>query len=152
MLDALRFGFRLGIDVDRLQGKRWYRNYSSALEGRAAVTKATKARVDGSKTLALLPLAERDARQLPWRACRVFPLGAVPKPLEPSAVRPVSDHTRSGLKAATDMDFFRHTLRTYEEIAAFLHQNYSMRVSDIDAAFPLLPLAPVLWPFLPSLR
>ena len=26
VLDGLRFGFRLGIDVDRLQGKRWYRN------------------------------------------------------------------------------------------------------------------------------
>lgn len=147
VLDGLRFGFRLGIDVDALRGKRWFRNYPTALEGRSAVTKATKARVDASKTLALLPLPQRDARQLPWPVCRVFPLGAVPKPLEPSEMRPVSDHTRSGLKAVTDLEFFRHTLRTYDEIAAFLRRNYYMRVSDIDAAFPLLPLAPALWPF-----
>ena len=147
VLDGLRYGFLLGVDVKALKGKRWYRNYPTALEGRVAVTNATKTRVEAKKTIALLPVPVRDARALPWRVCRVFPLGAVPKPLEPTEMRPVSDHTRSGLKQVTDLEFFRHTLRTYDEIASFLRKNYYMRVSDIDAAFPLLPLSPTLWPF-----
>ena len=59
-------------------------------------------RVQAAKTLALCACPFKDARLLPWPCCRVFPLGAVPKPLEPDTVRPVSDHTKSGLKAATD--------------------------------------------------
>jgi hypothetical protein len=77
----------------------------------------------------------------------IFPMGAVSKPLEPLEKRPTDDHTRTGLNAATDLSFLRHTLDTYSEIAAFLKQDYFMRVSDVDAAFPLLPLHPDLWPF-----
>ena len=53
----------------------------------------------------------------------------------------------AALNAATDLGFLRHTLDTYNEIANFLRQDYFMRVSDVDAAFPLLPLHPDLWPF-----
>ena len=62
-------------------------------------------------------------------------------------MRPISDHTRSGLKEATDLTLLRHSLNTYDEIAAFLKFGFYMHVGDVDAAFPLLPLHPSLWPF-----
>ena len=97
--------------------------------------------------MGLCQVSERSATQLPWPHCRVFPLGAIPKALESEVMRPVSDHTKSGLKAATDVDSLRHLLRTYEEIAEFLRYGYSMRMMDVEGAFPLLPLAPRLWSF-----
>jgi len=36
-------------------------------------------------------------------------MGAVPKPMEPGAMRPFSDHTKTGMKDATDLELFRHT-------------------------------------------
>ena len=45
------------------------------------------------------------------------------------------------------MEFLRHVLRTYEELAHFLESGYFLRVSDVDNAFPLLPLHPDIWPF-----
>ena len=62
-------------------------------------------------------------------------------------MRPTDDHTRTGLNAATDLGFLSHTLNTYTEIAEFFRPGYFMRVSDVEAAFPLLPLHPDLWPF-----
>ena len=38
----------------------------------------------------------------------IFPLSAQEKPLEPGVVRPLDDHTRTGLNAATFRDFLRH--------------------------------------------
>ena len=61
-------------------------------------------------------------------------MGAVPKPLEPGKMRPFSDHTKTGLNTATDGEAFRHTLRTYEEVAAYLKYGFYMRVGDVDAA------------------
>ena len=66
----------------------------------------------------------------------IFPVGATPKPLEPTELRPTDDHTRTGFNAASSLDFLRHSLDTYNEIAWFLRQDYFMRVSDVDAAFP----------------
>ena len=74
-------------------------------------------------------------------------MGAVPKQLESDELRPTSDHTRTGLNAATDLSFLKHSLNTYNEIAWFLKQDYFLRVSDVEAAFPMLPLHPDLWPF-----
>ena len=147
VLRGLWFGFDLGIDLDAVKGRRWFNNYPSAWANREAVTEAQRKRVAAQKTIALFPIQSRSTSALPWTSCRVFPLGAVPKPLEPGTVRPVSDHTRSGLKAATDLEQFKHTLNTYNEIASFLKPGYFMRMSDVDGAFPLLPLAPRLWPF-----
>jgi hypothetical protein len=144
---GLWFGFDLGVDIGALPGKRWFNNYPTAWEARDAVTDAQRKRVKAGKTLALCPMRTRDTRALPWESCRVFPMGAVPKPLEPDVMRPVSDHTRSGLKEATDMTRFKHSLRAYEEIAEHLQPGYSMRMSDVDGAFLLLPLAPHLWPY-----
>ena len=147
VLRGLRWGFDLGVNVSLLPGKRWFQNYPPAWAAREQVTKAIKGRVDACKTIPLCAAPLRDAHTLPWSACRVFPMGAVPKPLEPTAVRPVSDHTRTGLKAATDMTQLKHSLDAVEQIAANLLGGYFMRMSDVDSAFPLLPLAPELWPF-----
>ena len=143
--DGLRHGFDLGVDVTKMKGKRLFRNYPTALEARAAVTKALRARVAKYKTYKLFQFSEGDRRRIPWDDWRIFPMGAVEKPMEPGEMRPYSDHTKTGLKAATDLDFFRHTLSATEDIARFLRHAYYMRVSDIDAAFPLLPLRPRLW-------
>ena len=116
-LRGLWDGFDMGVDVAKVKGRRWFSNYSSALEAKDKITKALKQRVEQAKTMGLCQISVRAASSLPWPQCRVFPLGAVAKALEPEAMRPVSDHTRSGLKAATDRDSLRHTLRTYEEIA-----------------------------------
>ena len=147
VLRGLTDGFDLGVDLSLVKGKRWFNNYKSAWEARDAVSTAIAKRLEARKTVCLGLAPKRDVKTLPWESCRVFPLGAVSKPLEPGVMRPVSDHTRTGLKEATDMEAFRHSLNTYEEIATFLKSGYVMRMSDIDGAFPLLPLAPKLWPF-----
>lgn len=147
--EGLRYGFKLGVDVAKLQGHRWFKNYGTAVQARAAVTKATMARVDLGKTLKLGCWSSGMADQLKafYPHTCIFPMGAVAKPLEPTAMRPTDDHTRTGLNAATDLSFLAHTLDTYNEIANFLRPGYFMRVSDVEAAFPLLPLHPDLWPF-----
>ena len=50
---GLRHGFKAGIDVTRMVGHKWYKNYKSALEGRDAVTRATMKRVQTGKTIQL---------------------------------------------------------------------------------------------------
>ena len=50
---GLWHGFDCGLDVNLLRGRRRFRNYKSALEARAKVTKATRVRVSKSKTLML---------------------------------------------------------------------------------------------------
>jgi hypothetical protein len=146
-LNGLWFGFDMGVDVAKVKGRRWFRNYASANEAKDKITTALRTRVEQAKTFALCLAEKCAAHMLPWPDCRVFPMGAVPKPHEPDVTRPVSDHTKSGLKAATDRESLRHTLRTYDEIAEFLKVGYSMRMMDVEGAFPLLPLAPMLWPF-----
>ena len=41
------------MDVARLAGHRWFKNYKSALEGRGAVTRAVMKRVQTDKTVYL---------------------------------------------------------------------------------------------------
>ena len=50
---GLRHGFTAGVDVARLAGHRWFKNYKSALEGRGAVTRAVMKRVQTDKTVYL---------------------------------------------------------------------------------------------------
>ena len=147
--NGLRYGFDLGVDVSKLRGRRLFRNYPTALEARAAVSKATRARVEQGKTLRLFPFRAEDRAVLDrWPSWRIFPMGAVPKPMEPGAMRPFSDHTKTGMKDATDLELFRHTLTALEDISKFLKHMFYIRVSDVDAAFPLLPIAPRLWRFM----
>lgn len=145
---GLRWGFGLGVDCDKLRGRVRFRNYPTALEARRFVSKATRARVAAGKTICLGRFTwAKDKMRLPWDDLRIFPLGAVPKPLEPDEMRPVSDHSKTQLNAASDLSFLRHSLDAYNEIAQRFKYGFSMRVSDVDAAFPLLPLMPRLWRF-----
>ena len=70
------------------------------------------------------------------------------KALEPDKVRPTDDHTRTGLNAAVDMEGLRYSLMAHKEVAWWLRLNHVMRVSDVDGAFPILPLIPWLWAFM----
>ena len=143
---GLRYGFKAGT---RMLGHKWYKNYKSALEGREAVTRATMKRVQAGKTIPLGTWTNTLASGLKslYKASAIFRVGAVPKALEPGEVRPTSDHSATGLNSATDLDGLRHTLNAYEEIAWFLELDYCMRMSDVEAAFPMLPLHPDVWPF-----
>ena len=147
--DGCTYGFKCGIDTSRMVGHRWFKNYRSAIEARDSVTRSTMKRVEAGKTILLgdwnQNLASRTRSY--FSSTAIFAMGAVQKALEVNEWRATSDHTRSGLNAATVLDFLRHGLDTYNEISWFLKQDYFMRVSDVDAAFPMLPLHPDLWPF-----
>ena len=56
------------------------------------------------------------------------------------ATCPTSDHTRTGLNAATDMTGLRFALNALDEIAWFFSTNWFMRVSNLADAFPKLLL------------
>ena len=148
---SLTFGFDLGFDPQRLErkGQIIYQPYTSALENMAAVAKAVWKRVDAQKTLVLGPWRDR-RHDIPYENCLCFPCGAVEKnPLyAPGEFRPVSDHTKSGFNGACAGEIYDHILNSHRQVAAFLKTGYVMLVSDVDGAFPLLPLSPSLWPYL----
>ena len=147
---GLRWGFDLGFSSSKLPGRRYFKNYVSAIEAKAAVSKDIHKRLINQKSYSLFPFNPATFREqlssfLPsW--C-VFPLGAVPKSSEPGAFRPISDHSRTGFNDASNDEHLRHSLRSASEIARCLRDSYHMAVHDVDAAFPLLPLSPLLWPF-----
>jgi hypothetical protein len=147
VVDGLTRGFDCGIDTSMLTGGKFYANYPTATEARPAVSKAIRGRLRDSKSYELFTWDRSQRSRLPWAAWRVFSMGAVAKPMEPGVMRPFSDHTRSGLNAATDQTFFRHTLDAYESVAIYLKHCYAMRVGDVDGAFPLLPYRPSVWMF-----
>jgi len=63
------------------------------------------------------------AKIIPYPHWILFPIAAVPKPLEPLEVRPVSDHTKSGLKAATTDPRLRHTTAVEQDgVAEYIRQ------------------------------
>ena len=70
--NGLRFGFDLGVDVSKLRGRRLFRNYPTALEARAAVTKATRARVEQGKSLQLFPFRAEDRAMLGIYRCGAY--------------------------------------------------------------------------------
>ena len=53
----------------------------------------------------------------------VFPMGAVPKPHDPSVYRPTSDHSRTGLNAATILGILGHSLDAYKQLEYLLHRS-----------------------------
>ena len=149
--NGLRWGFKAGIDTSRLlsNGHRWFRNYKTALSNSEAVTKAVRSRINDGKTLDLGPWTSMLAigvRSV-YQASAIFPMGATEKPMQPGVYRPTDDHTRTGINAASNLDNLRHGLTAYEDIANWLKQQFFMRVSDVDNAFPLLPLHPDVIPF-----
>lgn len=147
VLHGLEFGFDLGVDHCKLQGRRVHKNYSSAYESKEKLHKALGKRVSTGKTLRLGAFAGA-ASDLPAGSGIVVPQGAVTKKLEPDKARPISDHSKTGLNAAVDLSAVEHTLDTYTEIARELKPGYFMRVEDVDAAFPNLPLAPSVWKYM----
>ena len=147
VLHGLEFGYDLGVDHDMLKGRRVHKNYSTAYENKGKLHKALSKRVATGKTLRLGAFAGT-ASELPSGSGLVVPQGAVAKKLEPDSARPISDHTKTGFNAAVDMSALSHTLDTYNEIARELQPGYFMRVEDVDAAFPNLPLAPSVWKYM----
>ena len=147
VLDGIKNGFDLGVDETRLRGKRVHRNYKSAYEKKDLVSDALRKRVQKGKTLKLGEF-HGDVDELPGESGLVVPNGSVAKKLEPDAVRPFSDHTKTGFNAACDMAQVEHTLDTYNEIACELKPGYFMRVEDVDGAFPILPLHPKVWKYM----
>jgi hypothetical protein len=147
--DGLRNGFTAGVQREQLHGQRIFRNYKSCTDAMEQVGRATQARIDSGKTLCLGEWARvHETLRQEVQEFYCFPLGAVPKPLEPTEVRPASDHTRTGLNAATDMSRLKHALTAHQDVAWMLKTGYFMYVTDVEAAFPMLPLAPWLWWFM----
>ena len=147
---GLRWGFDLGFSPSKLPGRRFYENYKSATDAATEVSKNIHSRLKAEKSYPLCPFDPstfRDVLSSFLPSWCVFPLGAVPKSSEPGAFRPISDHSRTGFNDASFDDHLRHSLRTVPEIGRLLQKAFHMAVHDIDAAFPLLPLSPVLWPF-----
>ena len=146
---GLRWGFTFGVDVSALKGQRIFKNYESTEKARNAVTRSLSKRVAAGKTICLGEWSTSLLASLRERFDDffIFPMGAVEKALEPGEYRPTSDHTRTGLNAATDLGALRHALTAYKDVAAFLHKGYFMYVSDVEAAFPMLPIHPRLWAF-----
>ena len=148
---GLRHGFTAGVDVVRLarMGNRWFSNYKSAEAARIPVRQAIMKRVARGKTLSLGAWTSQLAGEVRayFANSFIFPMGAVEKALEPNVFRPTSDHSRTGLNAASDLSFLRHSLNTYNEIAEWFRTDYFMRVSDVEDAFPMLPLHPDVWPY-----
>ena len=88
--EGLKSGFMAGVDVSKLRGHRWFRNYPPALEARRAVTKANNKRVGAFKTLALgvWSASLGSLVRATFGATAIAPLNAVPKPMEKDEVRP----------------------------------------------------------------
>ena len=147
VLHGLEFGFDLGLNEDLMPSRQYYRNYKSALENRGTVTDALRKRVGSGKTLKLGPWKQGDPFPSGVKGC-VVPQGAVAKKLEPDAIRPTSDHSKTMLNSSVDMSQFAHTLDTYNEISAALGPGYYMRVEDVDGAFPILPLSSRVWKYM----
>ena len=145
--DVLTYGAKLGVDVDQMQGHRHFRNHPSAIEAREGVSRSLGKRVAAQKTLVVGPWTHDLARAVRgiYTATAIFPYGAAPK--SDGGTRALSDHKKTGLNAASDLEPFKHKILSYSEIAWFFGTNYFMRVSDVADAFAHLPIAPELWPF-----
>ena len=151
--EALRWGFDLGSQRDPLRrGGRRFANYDTALnpEAMPQVIKAIGKRLRDQKSISLGAFDSKVWGHLKevFVDVFIFPLGAREKPLEPGVLRLIDDHTRTGFNAATVMGLLGHTLDTYREIAHYLKHGWVMHVTDVDNAFPSLPLAPWIWPFM----
>ena len=108
---GLRHGFDAGVQRSKLKGRRVFKNYKSAVDAMDKVATATQKRIETGKTLMLGDwVTAKEELFNDVEDFIIFPLGAVPKPLEPDEVRPASDHTKTGLNAVTDMTLLGHSL------------------------------------------
>ena len=149
--EGLRYGFTCGVDISKLQGYLTFENYQSAIGAGEAVVKGINKRIEAGKTIVLGAWGDALDATLreTYSAFRVGPMGAVEKSeFEPNEKRMTNDHTRTGLNDATTLDStLSFSLDAYDEIAHFFQTGKFMRVSDVEAAFLLIPLHPDLWPF-----
>ena len=149
--EGLRYGFTCGVDISKLQGYLTFENYQSAIGAGEAVVKGINKRIEAGKTIVLGAWGDALDATLreTYSAYRVGPMGAVEKSeFEPNEKRMTNDHTRTGLNDATTLDStLSFSLDAYDEIAHFFQTGKFMRVSDVEAAFLLIPLHPDLWPF-----
>jgi hypothetical protein len=149
VLEGFRHGFDLGVDRSQLHGTRVFRNYPSAIANRGSVSAAVSSRVRRHKTLRLgLWSSILGSLKELFGNFYVFPMGAVPKPHAPAVYRPTSDHTRTGLNAATILGILGHSLDAYKQLEFLLSQNTWMTVADVDDAFSYIPLTPWLWAYM----
>ena len=147
VLKGLQTGFDLGVDHHSMLGRRVHKNYSTAYEQKEKVHKALLKRVTSGKTVRLGAFTGKPC-ELPLGSGTVVPQGAVLKKYDPDTVRPISDHSKTGFNSAVDMSGLGHSLNTYNEIARELKPGFFMRVEDVDAAFPTLPLSPEVWRYM----
>ena len=147
VLEGLRSGFTLGVDHLSMLGRRVYKNYTTAYDQKEKVHKALAKRVTSGKTVRLGTFTGKSG-ELPPGPGTVVPQGAVLKKYDPDSVRPISDHSTTGFNRAVDRRGLQHSLNTYNEISRELKPGYFMRVEDVDAAFPTLPLAPEVWRYM----
>jgi len=152
---GLRWGFEVGLHPDRVHGHRFFKNYESSTSpaARARVTDATEARVSAGKTLHLGAVGPDTLSLMRhvFDAAYIFPMGATAKPLEPTKLRPTDDHTRTGLNAACDMSgppSLSYSIEAYAEMGRRFLPGFAAHVTDVEAAFPMLPFAPWVWPFM----
>ena len=136
-----------------LKGQRVFKNYESTILARDAVSRALQTRVEAGKTLCLGQWSHRLFAYVKERFDNffVFPMGAVQKALEPGEYRPTCDHSRTGLNAATTLESLRHALiahiKTLRPSFVAVTSCVMYVLSDVEAAFPMLPIRPDLWPF-----
>ena len=149
VLNGLRNGFDVGGCREALRGRRVFRNYKSAYLGRESVTAAVDARVAAGKTIRIGKWSEvvSELNALVEHYF-VFPMGAVPKPHDPSTLRPTSDHSKTGFNEHTILGILKHSLDAYNLVCWFLKRGFLMYVSDVQDAFLLIPLAPWVWFFM----
>ena len=124
---GLRWGFDLGFSPEKLNIRRFFKNYPSALSAKAAISNNIFSRLKSGKSVSLFPVCPKTVCStlssfLPsW--C-VFPLGAVPKGSEPGEFRPISDHSRTGFNDASSDDHLRHSLDSVPAIGRLLRDSY----------------------------
>ena len=148
---GLRWGFNLEVDFSKLKGKRVFRNYPPTIKHRSAVTEAMMKRVSKGKTVLLGEWGVDAPPSIPFEDYIIFPMGVVDKFLDGVLLdekRLTSDHTASGFNPASRLARLAHTVRSYRDIEEFLRRGYFMRVSDVDGAYPNLPLSPDIWPYM----
>ena len=148
--NGLRYGSTIGLVPQNLRGQRKFKNYPPAEgEFRAKVSAATDERVAAGRTIDLGEWSQGlwEAMKHIFQDFSIFPLGAqAKKGADAHKARPTDNHTRTGFNGATDMDGLHHTLDTYNELARVLEYGHMMAVTDVEAAFPMLPISPWVWP------
>ena len=149
VLNGLRHGFDIGADRDALKGRRVFKNYLSAYAGASSISTAISSRLAACKTICLGRWSDVLPKlNVAFADYYVFPMAAVPKPHEPTVLRPVSDHTKTGFNAHTVLGILGHSLDTFKRVSWLLKRDYFMYVSDVADAFVNIPLAPWLWVYM----